>query len=81
MSEYHDMPCGRCPCGTYALGAVEAGVEVFRGVETRKAALAAAPRCTTDDSHICYGTRDFIVAVQWPMDDARRAAILAEARS
>lgn len=79
MSHYHDMPCGRCPCGTYAYGAFAEGVEMFRGVQTRKEALAMAPRCKTDASHICFGTRDFIVSCEWPLDDSRCAEMLSEA--
>lgn len=81
MSEWQDMPCGSCPCGVYALGAVVAGVEMFRGVDSRKEALALAPRCKHDQSHICFGTRDFIVACDWPMDDARCDAVLSEVAS
>ena len=56
------MPCGKCPAGTYAVGAVIDGYELFAGYPTRKAALAAAPRCCKRPAQICMGCRDFIVA-------------------
>lgn len=78
MTGFADMPCGNCACGIYAFGAVAAGIEMFRGVATRKEALAIAPICRHDAGHICFGTRDFILACEWPMDDARCASMLDE---
>jgi hypothetical protein len=56
------MPCGCCPSGTYAADAIIDGHRRFAGYPTRKAALAAAPRCIHRPAQICMGCRDFIVA-------------------
>jgi len=75
-----DMPCGRCNCGTYAIGAVLAGLEQYGGITSRKQALKATPRCKTDSRHICFGDRDFVLAVDFPLTAARCAEIRAEAQ-
>lgn len=55
-------PCGECPAGTYAVGAIGEGIELFGECHDRKASLAAAPRCVRRPNQICMGCRDFIVA-------------------
>lgn len=70
-----DLPCGHCATGVYAAGAVREGLRMFGGIETRKAALAAAPHCKGDPGHICFGARDFIVSCKWPLDAAAMAEI------
>lgn len=80
MSELHDMPCGSCDCGTYAVGAFLAGLETFGGMQSQKQALRAAPQCK-HEKHICFGARDFILSCDWPLDDARVAEMRRQALS
>lgn len=70
-----EMPCGNCDCGTYAAGAVLAGVEMYRGTKERKEALRISPMCKHDASHICWGARDFITACDWPMKPSEWEAL------
>ena len=72
------IPCGRCNCGTYAVGAVLAGIEQYRGARSLKEALKATPRCKTNPRHICFWDRDFAVAVEYPFTRERCDALRAE---
>jgi len=56
------MPCGHCPAGTYARGAIEDGEKLFSHHPDRRSALRSAPRCVNRNKQICMGCRDYIVA-------------------
>jgi hypothetical protein len=81
MSARHlnDLPCGQCDTGVYSYEPFVAGIETFRGIATRKQALAAAPKCKCESAHICFGARDFILSMDWPLTDDRCAELMAEA--
>ena len=72
------MPCGHCDVGTYAYEAVVSGLATFRGCVSAKGALGRAGRCKTDPTHICYGARDFIVSIDFPLTPAVEARIMRE---
>jgi hypothetical protein len=71
-----DMPCGSCAAGVYHEKAILKGLEMFGHCSTRKQALAEAPRCKRDSSHICFGARDWIIPADFPITDDRRAEML-----
>lgn len=70
-----DLPCGSCASGVYHEVPVLKGLEMFGHCENRKQSLAEAPRCKCDGSHICFGARDWILAMDFPISDDRRAEI------
>jgi uncharacterized protein (UPF0335 family) len=76
-----DLPCGSCAAGVYHEVPVLKGLEMFGHCETRKQALAEAPRCKCGGSHICFGARDWILAMEFPITKARRAEIMRECGS
>lgn len=65
------MPCGQCPAGTYAYGAVVGGVDLFARCETRRDALRSAPKCRTRPGMACRGCVDWIRAAEFPVDGER----------
>lgn len=76
--EYPEMPCGHCDAGTYSATPVLNGLAMFGDCTTRKEALSAAPRCKHDAGHICWGARDWIIGMTFPMSAADKAQILAD---
>lgn len=67
QERYDDLPCGECEAGVYDMVPFMAGIAMFEHCKTRKQALAAAPMCTEDSKHICFGARDFIVSSDFPI--------------
>lgn len=73
-----DLPCGRCDAGIYDSHPFLVGVEMFRNCVSRKEALRSAPLCKRDNSHVCFGARDFIACTSFPMTEQAIAAIKTE---
>jgi len=74
MANHKDLPCGRCDAGVYDAHPFLVGIEMFRGCLTSKDALKSAPLCKSDETHICFGARDFITCFDFPItvDDVVR---------
>jgi len=71
------MPCGCCHTGIYAPEVVMNGVDEFGECLTLKDALAAAPKCL-HGRHICFGARDFIASMTFPLSASDRSEIYAQ---
>lgn len=74
--EFPQMPCGCCDAGTYSATPVLNGLAMFGSCETRKDALRAAPRCKHNGKRICFGARDWIISMTFPITAGRRQEIL-----
>lgn len=81
MIEYPQMPCGSCDAGTYSVTPVLNGLKIFGACRNRKEALKKAPRCKHEPHHICWGARDWIAGVTFPMSEADRQQIVMFCKS
>lgn len=72
---YPEMPCGCCDAGTYSVTPVLNGLAMFGHCASQKEALKIAPRCQHEPKHICWGARDWIVSMQFPMSAQARQEI------
>lgn len=64
-----DIPCGECPAGTYAWGAVKGGINLFGECQSYLEALLRVPPCRSNPKRRCLGCMDFLIGQTFPMSD------------